>query len=579
MQRIQALSMNPPSFHATHFRAPMHINLEDIPYRNKYEPCTRSDTIVVDNGTYECRAGYANSPPQMVFRNLLYKSRDQSGIESFQGATPKSMFDADVVINFEVLEGTMDAIIDYLRPEKLRNLIFTEKICSPMHTALVSFLFDVYGFEKIQVGVDSCYSYLYNMKGEDCLVIDMSHSAVTSIVILGGKIVECYKINFGGKAAGDYLAALMPTKCRDSRKSYRSLVPFLRCSLDYNREAVEILEMMRRGDHSRSYFLTNETADEAAASRSTAETQEPMQKRRKKSTASQTSVAMPDIDMALLNTSDAELDAEGVKEKKKQKILFHSTLYRFKQRIEKCLERMCDVIGSTKEERDKLVDLDGFVKRKKEEFEVLKRELEVRSRTRRNAKNRKTYEFQIKFKEGMLSEEEKALIEKIKDAENLEKEDLLLEKLGVLGFRIRELDPSFEPYKPGTLELLTGEAIGSSNANVDLIRVPEILFSPSIVGSEQMGLSEVLEEVARRFGVREVFLTGGFSRMEGIETRILNEMRSFSFNDVNVVRARDPVDDAFKGATLASMFPIYTLEEHKRLGAEKMVELHGMDFY
>ncbi|KAG5859651.1 hypothetical protein KMI_05g08330 [Encephalitozoon hellem] len=538
----------------------MYLELLNSSSKNKYEKYDKTDTIVIDNGSYECKAGYSGGAPQMVFKNVLYRHKAVSSIENFQGASAKTMFDGDVVTNFEVLEYVIDEILEYLKPEKLKNLIFTEKIFSPTHTELVKFLFDVYGFEKIQVGVDSYYSYLWNLGREDCMIIDISHSATTCLVIQSEQIVDVYKINFGGKAGGEYLSAVMFNKFFDSKKNYRGLIPYLRCSPDYSKESVEILEELKAGNYSRNYFLDEELE---------ALKEKPVDKKHKVHAAPSTSGSMPEIDMRLLNTADSDLDVEGIKEKKKQKILYHSTLHRLKTRIDKCLERLSSHILCMEDEKEKLVDLEGFIGKKKAELEVLKRELEIRSKLRRDAKNRKTYEFQVRFKEGELTSDERILAEKIRDAEDLDKENKILESLKGLVTQIKELDPYFEPYTADTVDLLNGHFIGRMNVNVDLLKIPEILFSPSIIGLDQMGLTEIMDDVSRKYRVKKVLLTGGFSQIKGIDVRIKDEMTSMSFvGEVEVIRASDPIGDPFKGARFSDAFPIYTLEDYNRLGPD-----------
>ncbi|ADM11487.1 actin-like protein [Encephalitozoon intestinalis ATCC 50506] len=545
----------------------MYLELQNLSSKNRYERYRKSDTIVIDNGTYECKAGYSGDGPQMVFKNILYRHKTVSSIESFQGASPKTMFDGDVVTNFEVLENVIDEILEYLKPEKLKNLIFTEKIFNPTHEDLVKFLFDVYGFEKIQIGVDSYYSYLWNMSGEDCMVVDMAHSATTCLVICGGRIMDVYKINFGGKAAGDYLSALMFNKFFNGKKNYKGLIPYLRCSLDYRRETVQILEEMKVGNYSRNYFLDEELEMVK---------EKPVDKKQKMCAAPMVSTSMPEIDMCLLNTADVDLDPEEIKEKKKQKILYHSTLHRLKTRVEKCLEKLSSHILYMEDEREKLEDLEGFISKKKTELQALKRELEIRSRLRRDVKNRKTYEFQVRFKEGELTADEKTLVEKIRDAEDLDKENKILESLKSLIHQIKELDPYFEPYTADTVDLLSGHFIGRMNANVDLLKIPEIVFSPSIIGLDQMGLTEIMEDVSKKYRVKKVLLTGGFSQIKDIDVRIRNEMTSMSFvGEIEVIKAKDPIGDSFRGARICEAFPTYTLEEYNRSGIVGVCRIPG----
>ncbi|KAM0672455.1 Actin- protein 5 [Ordospora colligata] len=541
----------------------MYVELSKKAHANKYGKYVKNDTIVIDNGVYECKAGYSGQSPQMVFMNVLYRQKTSASIESFQGAVLKTMFDGDVLINFEVLESMIDEVLAYLKPERLQNLIFTEKIYSPTHTELVKFLFEVYGFEKIQIGVDSYYSYLWNMRGEDCMVVDMSHTAVTCLVIYGGRIADVYKINFGGCAAEEYLCMLMFNKFFDNKKSYGELVKYLRCSRDYCREAVDVLDEMKEGEYSRSYFLDEEV--EIGHQRC-------MDAKQKRCSMPSNPGSVPEINTNLLNTIDSELNDEEIREKKRQRILYHSALHRVKSRAEKCLEKLKMCMSLTEEKIERMSDPAGFINAKKAEFQRLKRELELRGKTRRDVKNRKTYEFQVRFKEGLLTDDEKLLIAKIKDAEDMDQEVRLIDSLRMLASQIKELDPYFEPFTADVVDILNGYSIGRMCVNIDLMRIPEIFFLPSIIGLDQMGLTEIMENVSRKYNTRKVLLTGGFSQIEGIGDRIQIEMSSVSVvGDVQVIMAADPVNDAFKGATMCNMFPVYTIDQYHNMGAEEMI--------
>jgi actin-related protein 5 len=95
--------------------------------------------------------------------------------------------------------------------------------------------------------------------------------------------------------------------------------------------------------------------------------------------------------------------------------------------------------------------------------------------------------------------------------------------------------------------------------NVERIRVPEVVFKPSIAGIDQAGLLEIAAGIVnQRFSnpedqaklLRDVFLTGGNTLFKGFDERIRNEFGSYLPVDahLNVRRASDPVLDAWKGA-------------------------------
>ncbi|KAK0930259.1 Actin-related protein 5 [Friedmanniomyces endolithicus] len=93
--------------------------------------------------------------------------------------------------------------------------------------------------------------------------------------------------------------------------------------------------------------------------------------------------------------------------------------------------------------------------------------------------------------------------------------------------------------------------------NVERIRVPEVLFQPSIAGVDQAGIVELIETLlggpslaAQGDLTRDIFLTGGYTLFPGFEERLGRELRAVLPVEaaVRVRRAGDPVLDAWRGA-------------------------------
>ncbi|KAL2832571.1 hypothetical protein BDW59DRAFT_106232 [Aspergillus cavernicola] len=95
--------------------------------------------------------------------------------------------------------------------------------------------------------------------------------------------------------------------------------------------------------------------------------------------------------------------------------------------------------------------------------------------------------------------------------------------------------------------------------NVERIRVPEVVFKPSIAGIDQAGLVEMAAGIVnQRFSsaeeqsrlLRDVFLTGGNTLFQNFDERFQNEFRGFLPLEaqLGVRRASDPILDAWKGA-------------------------------
>ena len=101
--------------------------------------------------------------------------------------------------------------------------------------------------------------------------------------------------------------------------------------------------------------------------------------------------------------------------------------------------------------------------------------------------------------------------------------------------------------------------INQIHLNVERIRVPEVVFQPSIAGLDQAGIVEIaanilnerLADSPRRSDVlKDIFLTGGNTLFQGFEERLRKELRAVLPADdkIRVRRANDCVLDAWRGA-------------------------------
>jgi actin-related protein 5 len=95
--------------------------------------------------------------------------------------------------------------------------------------------------------------------------------------------------------------------------------------------------------------------------------------------------------------------------------------------------------------------------------------------------------------------------------------------------------------------------------NVERIRVPEVVFQPSIAGLDQAGIVEIAAGILNeRFAdhpsrtnlLKDIFLTGGNTLFQGFEQRLAIELRAVLEADspLKVRKASDPLLGAWKGA-------------------------------
>lgn len=523
-------------------------------YPNMYfEVKSKSDTIVLDNGTFELKAGYQGDLA-MIVKNRLYRNKEKISLEPFPSSSLKSMFDGDVVVNFDVLEQTMDLVLDYLSPTSLQNLIFTATPSSPTELDLVHFLFETYAFEKVQIGYDFVYVYHKYFGDKDCVIVDFKYSSVIVCVIKDRKVLDIYKINFGGKDILEYINYCMVDKYRECRRDYRGLAEYLRVADNYEDEALGIYHEMCSGVYTRNIFLSEASAVKTP----------PVVKKAKR--PEKPASVVPVLDYVLLNTPDEQLDKDTLKEKRRQKMIFCSTFARLKSKIDKGFAELDECIETITDELEKQSNMKKYILKQKTRFNTLKRELELREQVRREVRNKKSREFAVKFKETQLSEEEQMIKNRIADAEDDDQENLLIAALEQLAVDISKLDPEFIPFYANTVEILRGDNLGRQCVNVELIKWAEIIFDPSIIGSEQMGLSEIFENVFPATQISNVLVCGGFSFMENLENRLLSEIVTYLYSGhVDLRRVGDPQKEPFMNCQFSELFPVYTRQDYENM--------------
>ncbi|KAM0681205.1 Nuclear actin-protein involved in chromatin remodeling [Glugoides intestinalis] len=509
------------------------------------------DTVVIDNGTFEIKAGYLNNLC-IVAKNNIYKNKDKTSLDPFISSTVKTMFDGDVVVSFDVLEQTIDLVLEHLKASTAKNLIITSTPYSPTEEELLTFLFEVYKFDKIQIGYDFMYCYHMYFDKQDCVIIDLKYSSTIVCVVSKNQIQDIYKINFGGKDILNYINHCMIDKYKEIRRDYRGLVEFLHVADNYEDEVVAIYHEMCSGIYDHNIFLTDQAQYKV----------EPAIKKIKK--VEKTANAIPAIDYELLNKADDELSKEQLKEKRRVKMIYCSTFARLKSKVESLFKELDNKIENLNDELEKQSNPKKYLQKKKDKFSDMKRTLELREQLRRDVKNKKTREFAIKFKEGILTDEEMEIKCRILEAEDEEQDNMIIANLETLAAEITGLDPEFIPFYANTVEILRGDNIGRQCVNIDLLKWPEIIFNPSIIGSEQMGLSEIFENIFPHTQIENVLLCGGFSFIKNLEGRIEKEIKRLLYSgNVNLVKAKNPQKDPFFGAKFSEYFPIHLRKDVK----------------
>uniref|UniRef100_UPI00358F7DBC actin-related protein 5-like isoform X2 n=1 Tax=Myxine glutinosa TaxID=7769 RepID=UPI00358F7DBC len=194
-------------------------------------------TLVIDNGCFACRAGWAcEKEPRMQFKNVMAKNRgsrskagdwdtqignDIKNIEVVRWLL-KTQFDRNVVVNFEVQEQIFDHIFHHLGITSENcvphPLVLTEAVCNPSHCRhlMSELLFECYHVPRVAYGIDALFSLHHNTGGTpgDALVVSAGFHTTHVLPVIDGRLdaQHCKRINVGGAHSTAYLQRLLQLK-------------------------------------------------------------------------------------------------------------------------------------------------------------------------------------------------------------------------------------------------------------------------------------------------------------------------------------------------------------------------------
>ncbi|KAF1983698.1 actin-like ATPase domain-containing protein [Aulographum hederae CBS 113979] len=303
----------------------------------------------------------------------------------------------------------------------------------------------------------------------------------------------------------------------------------------------------------------------------------------------------------LLDIPDAELDDEGIKQKRQQRLMKsnHEARARAKAEKEREKARLAEEQRLDDEHREN--DLESWLEERRVARAAMIQKIKDREQLKADLGNRKSLANQMRMKsianlasdnptkkrrrggdddtfgaddadwgiyrqiatgEGSDDEEEEDLNAGLKGIE----EQLLKHDPNFTEQSTREAQTNWTkslvhafqhgpyPYDPESQK-----DMHQVHLNVERIRVPEVVFQPSIAGLDQAGIVEIVSSIIterladspyRENILKDIFLTGGNTMFKGFEERLRDELRAVlpAGSPFNVRKAKDPILDAWKGA-------------------------------
>ncbi|XP_017273108.1 actin-related protein 5 [Kryptolebias marmoratus] len=496
--------------------------------------------VVIDNGSFQTRVGWAApgaeecDSPRLLFRSVAARSRGAARSETQIGndipnLEPlrwllKSQFDRNVVVNFEIQELIFDYVFTHLGIASEgcveHPIVLTEAPCNPLHCRqmMSELLFECYRVPFVSYGVDGLYSFYHNNIQRNLqplhtgIVLSSGYHCSHILPVINGRLdaLNCKRVNVAGSQAASYLQRLLQLK-------YPGHL------------AAITLSRMEELLHEHSYTA---------------------------------------------------VDYHEELEKWRCPGFYEREVHRIQLPFSGKLPGGCVSVEERQERRAQQL-------RRLQEINTRRREEKLQQDQERLDRLLGVQEL---LEDGLLDQFHKSLVELNMDsAEELQSyinklqvaveqsRQKLLQNDGAEGkTEVSELE---QPMDEGDGVALMDsdfpeDTLSEKSANVvqpafnmaeyhqlfvgtERLRCPEILFQPSLIGEDQMGLMETLQYVLARYTpeqqealVSHVFLTGGNMQYPGMKERVEREllaMRPFQ-SQFKVTMATQPALDAWYGA-------------------------------
>jgi actin-related protein 5 len=304
----------------------------------------------------------------------------------------------------------------------------------------------------------------------------------------------------------------------------------------------------------------------------------------------------------LLDVPDDQLDEEGIKQKRQQRLMKSNYEARLRAKGEKEKEKARQVEEQRLDDVRRETDLQGWVEERRVARQLIIGKIKDRDRLKADLGNRKSLANQMRMKAVAnlasdaptkkrrrgggdddtfgADDADWGVYRTIATGEQSddEEEEDLAKELKILETQLLKHDPNFtedstrEAQTDWTKSLLhaflhgpysfdpeSQREMNQIHLNVERIRVPEVVFQPSIAGLDQAGIVEIAATILterladspfRNDVLKDIFLTGGNTMFQGFDERLRIELRAVlpADDEIRVRRAKDCVLDAWRGA-------------------------------
>ena len=553
-------------------------------YFDDYSKFATSGTcLVIDNGSHECRVGWAGEPePRMIFPNITARPRTKlTGLEHVVAvgneivnmesmrASLKSQFERDVVVNLEVQSHVFNYIFSHMGVNTDRvqvPVLLTETLCNPVscRADMTQLLFELYRVPKIAYGIDCLFSYRYNQVRTpalssclDCFIVNSGTHSTHIIPVLDGKVdlKHTKRINVGGAHTLNFMHKFLQLKYSQNHDSIllSKIQEVIKQHSFIATDFLEELELWKNPDKMErgSYLYQLDAVDSV-------DREELEKSRRKKLQLNMLTRILKDVDgklsplyqrmMHLQSLSEMEeesnalqfsLEREGVRSRDELYALIRDVetqVDKLKEKRTRVVDKI-ENIDTSPSEKDKYSEeelcelrdtrqrlLERIAKRDNLRSEISKRgSLANQQKTKllnKLANRMDSHSASANFSDIPLDAEEKEILEVIDDATS-KRDQQELEELEQL---LRLHDPLFKkelhPDPPSQIHI-----------GIERFRCPEVIFRPSMIGVDQTGIVDTIEYVLQQYPeeiqsrlIHNYFVTGGNTLYPGFSQRMRKDL-------------------------------------------------------
>lgn len=307
----------------------------------------------------------------------------------------------------------------------------------------------------------------------------------------------------------------------------------------------------------------------------------------------------------LLEVPDDQLDEDGIKEKRHQRLMKSGVEARIRAKQEKAREAARVAEEKRQDEEHRVSDPESWVTGRRVQRNALLVRIKEQARIKADSGNRKGLASQMRMKtlanlasdgpkrkrrggaaagdddDFGANDEDWGVYRTVATdpaSDDDEPEEDPVETLKTIEAELLKYDPDFteqdtlEAQSDWTKSIMHAFLRGGRpfdpesqreahqiHLNVERIRVPEVVFQPGIAGVDQAGLVEIIEGVVmNRFSdpvqqkllLKDVFLTGGSTLFKNFDERLRVELQAVLPTDYETVvrKAQNPMLDSWRGA-------------------------------